>query len=229
MNRSGLVLRMFMRERMAWFVIPWLVTLSSFVINLIIGGSLHEEQNMVTGGLASFFIYMFVMGIIIVSQFFPFALGFSIRRTDFFLGSTAMIAIASAAASLIIMLFSYAETDLTDHWGVQLQFFNLPFVHDGAWYVQLLVHFVLALHMFFAGYFIGMFNRRFRATWTFILFIALSLVAGIASMLCTRFGWWDEIGRWFLDQTALSLTLWSLPLVLIYMLASYKLTRTATA
>jgi hypothetical protein len=66
MSRVVGVMKMHSRDKWAWFIVPWLVMLSSFIVNLIISAFINDP--VYTGGIASIYIYMFVAGIIILAQ-----------------------------------------------------------------------------------------------------------------------------------------------------------------
>lgn len=40
--------------------------------------------------------------------------------------------------------------------------------------------------------------------------------------------WWDEIANWFMDLTAFELSLWFLPIILIFAIVSFALIRRST-
>jgi hypothetical protein len=96
MNRIANVLRLHIRGWHYWLLVPLSIVLSSFVINLIISVILGGKTAIYTGGLSSIYIYMLVLGSLTVKETFAFALGFSVRRRDYYLG-TLVMAVATCA------------------------------------------------------------------------------------------------------------------------------------
>lgn len=195
MNRSMGVLKMHWRDKWSWLYIPWIVCLSSFLVNLIIGYATSSE--VYTGGISSIFLYLFVIGIVTPSQTFPFALGMGVRRTDYFLGTTAMAVLFSAGSSVLLLLLFLVEQG-TDHWGIGLHFFNLPFVNEGPLLMQWLTFTLLFLYLYFGGLLIASVYRKFGKYGMFVFFGALLLILLVAPLLITYFEGWDDIGRWIL-------------------------------
>ncbi|TDF92744.1 hypothetical protein [Paenibacillus piri] len=228
MNRVNGVIRMHLRDKGSLLYMPWLILCFSFVVNLIIGAMMREDHGLYTGGISSIYIYMLVIGIITVSQTFPFALGMSIRRKDYFWGTTAVIVGTSALSSVLLLLLGFAESELTGGWGVHLHFFKLPYLNDGSAFAQLWISFALQVHMFFLGFVISSVHRRFGKTGTWILALVMLLVGTVGSFACTYYGWWLPMFGWIAAHSAFQLTLWIFALAIVYAIASYSLLRRAT-
>jgi hypothetical protein len=225
MNPISSVVKMHFRFKMTWFMLPWIIVGSSFIVNYIISYFVDEME---TGGLASFYIYGFVAGIVVLSQTFPFALGFSARRTDFFLGTALTVIIASAVNALVLVLLSVMESSWIENWGTNLHFFHLAYWSDGSVSAQLWISFVTLLQLFFLGFVIASVHRRFGKTGTYSFFLGISLLFTILSFICTSNNWWVDIGNWLVDQSAFDYSLWMLPLIAGYGLVSFLLLRRAT-
>lgn len=228
MNRTMRVLTLHLRERSMWFYMPWGIMLMSFAINVIIGLSIQQDQGMYTGGMASLYIYLFVMGIVVVAQTFPFLLGFGVRRNDYFLGTSAMVVIVGVVTSALMQAMTALET-ATGHWGANLYFFDLPYLNDGSWYQQWIIPFALVLNMYYLGMLTGLFNRRFGHFITFTALVVLAALGGLASAIITKYDKWVQLGKWFASQTAFQYGLWALALAVVYAAISYLLLRRATA
>ena len=74
---------------------------------------------------------MFVGGIMSLTDTFPFALGFGVRRTDYVLGTTVMAVEVSAVTAVLWLLCSLLEI-VTGGWGIELHYFHLPYFNDGS-------------------------------------------------------------------------------------------------
>ncbi|WP_440961962.1 hypothetical protein ACN6KS_10565 [Paenibacillus nitricinens] len=226
MNHMTGILKMHYKDKWFWLFMPWIILLSSFLVNLVIACFMQEP--MYTGGLVSIFIYMFVIGIIILVQTFPFALGLSIRRTDYFFGTSLMAVITSAGFSLLLFLLSIVETKLTPGWGVQLHYFHMPYLNDGTVLEQLWIYFVIMLHMFYWGFVISSIFRRFGRSGLFIFAAVMFIVYSVAGLLMTYYHWWGDLFNWFVSHTAFEIALWSMPLTVLYALLSFRMLRKST-
>ena len=90
MNRIVNVVALQTKDKFSWFLLPWIIVGSSFVINIIIAILIGGKSPIYTGGMSSIYIYMLVVGGLCVAGPFPLALGFSARRRDYYLGTTAL-------------------------------------------------------------------------------------------------------------------------------------------
>lgn len=226
-NRISSVMRIHLRDKTLLFL-PWTIMLFSFFVNLVIGVVLTSETSIYTGGLASIYMYMFVFGCIVLPQTFQFALGLSVRRTDYFWGTTAVIVAISAVFSALLLLLGFVETDWTSGWGVDLHFFKLPYLHDGSIAAQFWVGFALFVHMFFFGFVISSVHRRFGKTGLWILTIVLLVLVSVVSYFATYYGWWMPVLLWLGAHTAVQLAWWLLAITVAFALISYALLRRAT-
>src|SRR5690348_17224339 len=143
MNRIKSVVSMHAKDKNSWFFIPLMVLGVSFSINVLIAYLLGGKTPIYTGGLLSIYVYMLVGGVIVVTGSFPFAIGFSIRRKDYFWGTVTMAALISAIWAVLISLLSFVEGSLIHNWGVNLHFFHLPFWSNSSIFVQFALFFVV--------------------------------------------------------------------------------------
>ncbi|RED63791.1 hypothetical protein [Cohnella lupini] len=224
MNRVAGIIRTHLTDRWSWLFLPWIVLLSSFVCNLIIATAGDEIY---TGGLASIFIYMMVIGIVSVGQTFPFLIGFGARRKDYFLGTTATIGIIGIASSFILLLMGYIETR-SEGWGLKLHFFDLPYISDGNVLARVWVLFNFMLHFFFLGFVISCIHRKFGRNGLYILFILSGIIITVSLYLINSYGSWDAIFDWFADISAAQLASGMFVVTLVYVILSYLMLRRAT-
>lgn len=225
MNRVGNVLKLHQRDKFGWFLIPSMILGSSFLVNLLVG--MVSGIEIYTGGLMSIYIYMFVLGIVVLPQTFPFAISFSIRRTDYYLGTTINAVIFGFVTAIALLLLSAIEK-ATGFWGAGLHFFHLPYLTDGNIVQQFTVYFLTLMMLFFSGFTIASVFRKFRAIGMFVLTLAFLLCTTILSVLIITNGWWDEIVNRLVDLTAFELSLWFLPLILLFSIVSFVLIRRST-
>ncbi|EFM12743.1 conserved hypothetical protein [Paenibacillus curdlanolyticus YK9] len=229
MNRTQAIIRMHSRNKQQWFYVPWIILMSSFVVNLIIGAINPAGEGTYTGGLVSIFIYTFVIGILSFVQTFPFALGLSVRRKDYYWGTIASAVGAFAITALLLFLFSIAESEWTNYWGVNLHFFELPYWSDGSSINRFWIPLLLLLNQFVLGFAIGGFYRRFGKIGMLVIAIAFIVLGTLASFLLVTNGYWANLFDWFGDQTMAELALYTLPITVLLGGLAYWFIRRATA
>lgn len=226
MNIQG-VLNMHRRDKWTWIFIPSIILFSSFFINFLISFLISSEEAFYTGGVGSIFIYMLILGIMILVQSFPFAIGMSVRRTDFFFGTVLMGLINSSIFGILLSILAFIE-NTTYGWGDRFHFFHFPYLNDGSFLQQILLFFMIFTHLFFLGFIISSFARRYGGRGMLISSLAFLLVSSIVIILIHRFEAWGSIFQWFASQTALQLGFWLVPISLLYLIVSYFLLRKAT-
>jgi len=225
MNRVAGIVRTHLTDKWSWTIIPWVILASSFVCNLIIGGLSNDK--IYTGGLASIFVYMLVLGIVSVGQTFPFLIGLSVRRKDYFLGTTATIAIISVISAIVLILIGFIEQQ-SNQWGVGLYFFKVPYLTDGPLLEQFWILFNLMINLFFCGFIISSIHRRFGRNGLYLFFIILSVVLTVSIYLISLYEKWNELFEWFADISVIELASGVFMLTLIYIGISYLLLRRAS-
>lgn len=218
------VLKLHYRDKWSWLCIPLIVLFFSFSVNLIISFLVPSQDAFYTGGISSIFIYIFVAGISVVAQTFPFAIGMSIRRIDYFVGSVLVGTISCLFYAGLVFLFVLLEKQ-TNGWGNRLHFFHFPFVNDGTFLEQLALYMILFSNLFFLGFIISCFAHRFGGKGMFWISMACLLIGSIATLLLRHFDAWVGIFSWFTRHTAIEIAYWLIPFILIYLLGSYRLLR----
>jgi hypothetical protein len=219
------VIKMHAQDRFSWFLLPWIILFTSFIINLLI--SFFIDDPVYTGGISSIFVCMFVAGIIISAQTFPFAIGFSIRRSDYFLGTTGFSILNGLVHSLLLLIFSLVETQ-TNAWSSDLHFFRLPYLSDGGAGIQFWINFNLFMFVFLSGFLINCLYRRLGRIGLLFFFLAVSVVFTVGGYVFTSYNVWPSIFDWLKEQSAFDLSLWMFPVNVIIALISYILLRKAT-
>lgn len=222
--RASKILQLYFRDKFSYFYLPWIIVILSFLVNLVIGILLKNNEGIYSGGVISIYIYMFVIGITALSQMFHFSLGLNVRRTDFFNGTVQYFVLFSAIAAVALTILSVIELR-TVNWGVNVYFFDLPYVNDGSLLEQWLTNFILMLDFIAAGLIISSVFRRFGKNGLYTLFIVLFLLLSIGIYLTTYYQWWVDIFQWVSRYTMFELTLWTLPGLIILFLLSYHLIR----
>jgi hypothetical protein len=209
---------------------PWAILAMSFIVNLAIFGALGDQVpgDPTTGGIASIYIVLLIVAGAWVTQFFPFALGMSVTRRTFYAATTLLLVAGSVAFGIMLYLIDLIER-ATDGWGMSLHFFGLQFMGWHNPVLQVLMYVVPFLFLGFIGIFCGVVFKRWGMNGVFTLLIATILVIGAVSTLVTWRHDWTSIGRWFTDQSIVSLMAgWPMLLVVALAGGGYLAIRKAT-
>jgi hypothetical protein len=217
------------RDKLGLIILPWGILALSFVVNTIIAALLGGNVGIYTGGVASIYIYMLVVGALIIKETFPFAVGFSVRRIDYFLGTMALAVAVSAAYAFLLSLLSLTESNLTNNWGVGLHFFHLPYWSNSSLIGQFWTYFIVMLFCFMLGFAPASLYRRFGMLGLYAFMGAVGVVSSVLVLLATYRQWWGDIFTWLSQWSAVQFAWWLVPVTLIGALGSYVLLRRASA
>ena len=228
MNRTVGVFKMHLRDKFSWLYLPWMIVGGVFAVSIALASALPET--IVSGGLFSIFVYYFLLGIIVPPQTFLYSLGMSIRRTDYFLGTSFAAAVFGAISSLLLLVLAILEHTWLSNWGIGLEFFHLPFVNDVSVPMQFIAYFVLIMFLFFAGLTIASIYRKFGRPGMYVFALLLFFIFAFTPLLISYYDRWERIGQWIIANI-LSMnvvTLWLVPLIALFALASYGMLRRST-
>ncbi len=185
---------------------PWGILVLAFIANLIIFGMASgiPTDSRSTGAIMSIYIVTLIANLQTMTQVFPFAVGLSVTRRAFFAGTGLLIAAQSLASGVLLTLLLELE-QATGGWGLQLQFFGLPFLLQSNWFAQVLVYTAPFLLIAFVGIAVGTVFKRWGQNGMFVLSVsAIVVVTGLA-VLITWQQWWDAVGSFFTDTSGLAL------------------------
>ncbi|OXM53441.1 hypothetical protein [Amycolatopsis alba] len=206
MNTLINVARYHLVDRLQYLVLPVGVTLFAFSVNLVIFSVIPEkpEQNY-SGGLLTLFVFMLVCGALSMTKSLPFGLTLGVSRRSYYLGTVLLVAGLSAVYAAGIAVFQAIE-DATGGWGLGLNYFRVPWVLDGPWYLTLLTAFVLLTLMFLYGMWYGLIYRR-ASVLGVVLFAAAQVLVLVGAVLVLS--WtdsWSKLGTFFGTLTVGGLT-----------------------
>ncbi|GAB4082094.1 hypothetical protein GCU67_19630 [Modestobacter muralis] len=196
--------------------VPWLVVTTSFLINLAIWGmaDVAEKSGNTTntGGLASLYITVIVVFSQAMTQMFPLAMGLSLSRRTYYLGTAAAALVQSLGFGLGLTVLEAVE-DATNGWGVGLHFWAGGGLDVGNPLLQLVVFTLPMIAACSIGLGIGVVFKRWGAAGIYGLSIGVLLTAGVLAILVTWRNAWGDLWAWLTDRSVESLTI-TLPLVL---------------
>lgn len=186
-----------------YLVLPWILPFSFAVGVVTAGRSGHDAA----GYLLSFFLYFAVLGMQTIGRSLPFGLTLGASRRSFYFG-TALLGMALALVSGLALTALQAIERATGGWGLSMQFFRVPYLLDGPWYVTWLTSAVGLFALFVYGMWYGIVHNRWGllGTLAFIAVQALVVVAGVVVVTFERWHVWSAADGSFAGLTALGLT-----------------------
>jgi hypothetical protein len=207
---------------------PWGILALSFAVNLAIFGSVDEAQEAWTGGLASLYGVQIFAYVSLFTRMFPFALGMSVTRRAYYLGTWLYVALEALVYGAVLLALRLVE-EATGGWGMSLEYFGLSFVRSDSLALQYAVYVVPFLLLAGVGACVGLVITRWSYNGVFALLAGLVVVPGVLVLVVSRAGWWRDIGDWFAGQSAGALFAgWPLPFVVVLGLLGYATIRRAT-
>jgi hypothetical protein len=210
-------------QRMAWGVLAL-----SWAINMVIFSVVtHPRNGGNTGGLATYFVFQLIIGVLSITRFLPFGLTLGLSRRSYFFGLMAFILSGAALSAVILTTLNLME-GATNGWGERLHFFRIHWLLDGPWYRTFLTDFVLVLAAALVGVLIAVIYERVGLVG---VVAALGGMAVVVTVLTVGFSWhhsWHFVGTFIKGLTALSLTGWLAALAAAVGVAGYATIRGAS-
>jgi hypothetical protein len=231
MNRVRQVARL---QMPAWPQIvgwTWSVMAVTFGINLLTFMANYDPTDGVTntGGLASLCGGAIGMASLSVTQIFPYALGMSVTRREFYLTWSLLAVVQSVIYALVLYLLNAVE-QATGYWGMGMRYFGLPFMDDANPVLLLLGYAVPMLAVTHLGILLGTLYLRWGTTGVLASLTLVFTALGLAAALITWTRQWHAIGRWLLDQSPTALLAgWPVLVAAAFAVGGYRLIRRATA
>ncbi|MFN3866207.1 MAG: ABC transporter permease [Demequina sp.] len=231
------VARMHVANPFPTLVLPWVITGIIFGINVAIwlmvataaGGIDNVEADglIYNGGITWIVFFMTVVAVQAMNLTFKFALGFSVTRRDFYLGSVLYFIVLSLLYSTATVALVLVER-ATNGWGMSAAFFAPLGLNSTPiatlWFLYLMV----LLLFFFLGAAVATVWVRWAAYGLYAFFIALAIVLVGAGWIVTATDSWALVGEFFTGTSLVGLALWTAPLTLACGVIGYLILRRAT-
>ena len=218
--------------------LPWMILGFIFVANLaiwaIILASAPEadrsdiSQGLGWSGAVSFiFVYMMVVSVQAINATFPFALGYSVTRREYYIGTSIVFVILALIYSVGLSILSAVE-DATDGWGLGGRMFTSYYFGDGGVLDHWFIYFALLLFFLFTGSAAAAVWVRWKAFGLTTFFIAIgALIIGLLALLGLTDSW-IPLGEWFVAQGWVGSYAWSLVISAFAAITGYFILRRAT-
>jgi hypothetical protein len=218
--------------------IPLMILGFIWLVNLIIWWIIHssttgsDRQDALDGtewSGASFyiFVYMLVIAVQSMNMTFAYALGLSLTRREFYLGSSLAFVVLSVSYGAILTTLSYLE-EWTNGWGVGGHMFTSVYFGSGPVWQRLFVFTAAMLFFAFIGAVSGAIFMRWRTNGLLIAAaVSVLLVLGAAALI-TGTQNWPAVGEWFVASGPHGVVAWTLVPTALAGLAGYFILSRAT-
>lgn len=184
--------RLYVVNRWMYFGIPWFImaiaATISVVIALLIRATTNGDQEALDGMRFSWAVlsplwYLVAAGVMAISATFPFALALTLTRREFYLGTSLMFVLVSAANAVAWTVLTELER-LTSGWGIGMKMFTSLWFGVEPWYVNLLAYFSLQVLVLFVGASVATIYMRWRITGMVYFWAALAVVVlGVVALV----------------------------------------------
>ena len=199
MNRVGNVVRMQLVNRQTFIWVPLLVLGGTLAVTLMIWAMLPPEAVKYGGGAQAPMWYFFAVGIMGMTQTFPFSQAMSVTRREFFLGSLLTAGLTSAILTVIFVIGGFIE-NATNGWGVNGYFFYLDWIWSSGPVVAAALILFMTMTFFVTGFAIATIYKRFGPTVLTVILVGLGLLLVGAMWLIGRLNAWGQVFGWIVTQ-----------------------------
>lgn len=208
MNRVVRAARLHLIHPLVVLGVPWLVVGSSFAINLAVWHltPAGEEDNGFTGGVLALYVTILILNAQAVTQLLPFAMGLSLSRRTYFLG-TALVAVVQSLLYGVVIAITIAIENATGGWGIGLNFWAPAVfeVHNPV--LQVFASGAPMLAFASVGVGIGIVQKRWGQAGTWGLIIGAMVLFGGLAILISWLDAWSSVAGWFSDQSVTTLAI----------------------
>ncbi|WP_062208610.1 hypothetical protein [Demequina oxidasica] len=237
LQRIGNVVRLHVANPLPTLVVPWVITFIIFGLNIAIelivvkaaGGlqNLDPDAFQYNGGISWIAIFMMITAVQAMNLTFRFALGFSVTRRDFYLGSSLYFVCLSLLYGTGITVMAGIER-MTDGWGMNAAFFapwglvDQPLMSVWGIFVMTLLLF------FFLGAAVATVWVRWKAYGMYAFFLGLAVLLVGAAWLITTSNSWGIVWGYLTDHSPVQVAAATLPVTLLCAGAGFLFLRRAT-
>ncbi|WP_227497236.1 hypothetical protein [Planctomonas psychrotolerans] len=237
MSRVWNVVRLHLTNTWAMLVTPGIILGVIFLANLAIwviitraaGADAPEaiEGTQYSGAALFIFVYMMVVAVQAITVTFPFALGYSVTRRDYYLGTSLLFVLLALAWSIVLAALSLLE-EATNGWGLGGHMFTSIYFGNGEVAPRLWIPFAGLLFFFFIGAAVATIYMRWRMNGMIVFWVvSLILVVGLAALV-TYTDSWPAVGNWFSTNGVVGVASWSLVPTAVAAVTGFFVLRRAT-
>lgn len=236
-SRIAAVVRLQFTNPWTVVILPWLILIAILLLNMAIWWLIFtnvpaenladtREGTQYSGAIAYAFVYMMVVAVQAVNAYFPFALGFSVTRRNYYLGTALAFVGLSVFYSLGLSIFALLE-DATNGWWVGGTMFTAVYFGENP-LQRLFIYFTILMLFFFLGSAVAAMYVRWKALGMIAFFVGLPFLLVGIGVIVTATEKWPAVGAWFVANGLVGTYAWTLVLTAICAITGYFILRKAT-
>lgn len=180
---------------LAW---PLGILIAAFALSWTIFAIADTGESNFTGSVSALVGVALAFYVSAMTQTFPFALGLSVTRRDYF-AATLLVGLCQVVGYSVLFWALSGLEGATGGWGVDMVMFGIPAYFTSSQIVQLATYLALLSLVGGFGLFIGGVYQRWRVTGLFTFGTTTLVTLGCAAVVVTWQEWWASIGSWFVD------------------------------
>lgn len=232
------VVRLHFVNRMIYLGIPWIIVGATWIVSMVIG-ILIVANSTGTGRAKAFegmgnswavlspLWYLVVVGVLAIAQSFPFALGLSVTRRDFYLGTALTFVVIGSGNALAFAVLTEIER-ATSGWGIGTRMFTALWFGSQPFLVNLLSYLVICLGVFFIGSCIATIYMRWRVVGMLVFWLGLVAALVIVGVVVTLANGWATLFESLVSLGVAGIFGWLAVLVAAAAVFGYLILRRAT-
>jgi hypothetical protein len=174
-NKTNAVLRIHFKDITLLLYLPIAIFLGNLLISSIL--NIFRDLPTMKNSIVAIYVFMFIMGILIVGRTFYFAIGLSARRRDYMMATMMMLIGLSAILSGFFSFISVLENYFSLNLGVMINEYSS--INSYPIWAQFYFNFCIFLHLFLLGMLINCLIRVFGKHLIWVLGL---LVLGITNL-----------------------------------------------
>jgi hypothetical protein len=220
MDRVLQVTRLHFIHAMPVLALQWLIVGLAFALNLAVWHltPAGEQDGGFTGGVLALYITLMIGYVQSVTQLLPLAMGMSVSRRSFFLG-TVVVALAEAVLYGVALSVLVTVEGATNGWGAGLSFWAPGILDVDNAALQVLVSGTLVLVFALVGIGLGVVSKRWGPSGVWFLSLGSLVLTSALVIVITWLDAWRATGTWLAAQSVTTLAI-GLPAVLALAVAA---------
>ncbi|MCJ7832357.1 MAG: hypothetical protein MUP92_02800 [Actinobacteria bacterium] len=215
--------------------LPWLIMLAVFameyaiwhIVDAATDGPMDDGSFQLNGSVSWILIYLMVAAVQAMNLTFRFALGLSVTRRDYYLGTSLYFALLSLMYGVGIAALGALE-GLTDGWGINGEFFAPAGLADLPWWQVCYVYVLLTAFFVYVGAAVATLYQRWNSNGIVAFFVGLGVTAVGAAWFITVAERWSDVGAFFVKYQLVGTASWSLLPTALAGVFGYLVLRRAT-
>jgi hypothetical protein len=227
------VVRLHLVNRMTYLGIPWIIVGFALIVSVVVALLITAAGGKTSGMAYSWAVlsplwYLVVVAIQAISLTFPFALGFSTTRREFYLGTALLFGLIAAVNAIAFTILTLIEK-ATGGFGVGAHMFTALWLGSSPWPVVMLSYFTIQLLVCFIGAFAATVYMRWRMVGMLVFGLSFALVILAVVTIATLTNGWGSLAGWFAAQGTAGIFAWLLVPAALAAFAGFFILRGATS